>query len=140
MMPDGTQDSRDYEVGYCRPPVHGRFQPGVSGNPSGRPKGSQNFRTLLDQILKEEIPLLDGEQHRKVSKAEAITRRLVIGALKGDARSQMTLFRLAELTGQFEQPPEPLKKSERIIITPLMPLEADADALPANSETNREER
>jgi hypothetical protein len=43
---------------------------------------------LLDRILKEEISLLDGEQQRKVSKAEAITRRLVIGALKGDSRSQ----------------------------------------------------
>ena len=37
-------------------------------------------------------------------------RGLVIGALKGDARSQMTLFRLAEQTGQFEQPPEPLRE------------------------------
>lgn len=138
MMPDESKN--DYEVGYCKPPVHSRFQPGTSGNPSGRPKGTQNFRTLLDRVLKEEIPLLDGEQHRKVSKAEAITRRLVIGALKGDARSQMTLFRLAELTGQFEQPPEPLKKIERIIITPLLPLEADTGALPANSQDNREDR
>ena len=139
-MTNSAANTRDYEVGYCKPPVHSRFQPGTSGNPSGRPKGSQNFRTLLDQVLKEEIPLLDGEQHRKVSKAEAITRRLVIGALKGDARSQMTLFRLAELTGQFEQPPEPLKRIERIIITPLMPLEPDVADLPANSEANRENR
>ena len=48
-MPDEAKDGGDYEVGYCRPPVHSRFQPGASGNPSGRPKGAQNFRTLLDQ-------------------------------------------------------------------------------------------
>lgn len=137
-MADGAPNERDYEVGYGRPPTHTRFQPGVSGNPSGRPRGSQNFRTLLDRILKEEIPLLDGEQQRKVSKAEAITRRLVIGALKGDTRSQMTLFRLAELTGQFEEQPEPLKRIERIIITPQLPLDIDASTLPANSEANRE--
>src|SRR5256885_15065630 len=82
-----------YAVGFCRPPLHTRFKPGQSGNPSGRAKGSQNFKTLLDQILKEEIPLLDGDRSRKVSKAEAITRRLVIGAMKGDVRSLHALFR-----------------------------------------------
>jgi hypothetical protein len=119
--------------------LHSRFQPGVSGNPSGRPKGSQNFKTLLDRILKEEIPLLDGEQQRKVSKAEAITRRLVIGALKGDTRSQVTLFRLAEITGQFEQAPEPLTRIERVIITGVPRANEGVPSLPANSDTNREE-
>lgn len=28
--------SDDYEVGYGRPPKHGQFQKGKSGNPSGR--------------------------------------------------------------------------------------------------------
>ena len=28
----------DTETGYGRPPLSGRFQPGVSGNPKGRPK------------------------------------------------------------------------------------------------------
>jgi hypothetical protein len=128
-----------YQVGYCRPPLHSRFRPGVSGNPSGRPKGSQNFKTLLDRILKEEIPLLDGNQQRKVSKAEAITRRLVIGALKGDTRSQVTLFRLAEITGQFEQQPEPLTTIQRVIITGVPRADDDVPSLPANSDTNREE-
>jgi hypothetical protein len=140
MKPDSAQDERGYEIGYCRPPVHTRFQPGVSGNPSGRPRGSQNFRTLLDRILKEEIPLLDGDQHRRVSKAEAITRRLVIGALKGDARSQMTLFRLAEISGQFEEKPEPITIIERIIVDPRPPGQSDVPELPANSDANRDER
>ena len=134
-MTESAESTENYEVGYCKPPVRSRFQPGVSGNPSGRPKGSQNFRTLLERVLKEEIPLIDGEQHRKVSKAEAITRRLVIGALKGDARSQMTLFRLAELSGQFEQQPEPLRRIERIIIEPAVTLNQFLE----NSENNREE-
>src|ERR1041384_6796049 len=118
-MDDGeTAIGADYAVGYCRPPVHTRFKPGVSGNPLGRAKGSQNFKTLLDRILKEEIPLLDGDRSRKVSKAEAITRRLVIGALKGDARSLHALFRLAEQTGQFEETPIPHRIIERVIVDP----------------------
>jgi hypothetical protein len=88
-------------VGYKRPPVHTRFKPGQSGNPSGRPKGRQNLQTLFHRILNEQISLREGDRIRKVSKAEAVMRGLVIGAMKGDARSVMTLFRIAEQTGQF---------------------------------------
>ena len=125
-----------YQVGYRRPPLHTRFQPGVSGNPSGRAKGSQNFKTLLDRILKEEIPLLDGDRSRKVSKAEAITRRLVIGALKGDLRSMFALFRLAEQTGQFEEASVHYNIIERVIVDPPS---RRGNELPANSDANRDE-
>ena len=90
-------------VGYKRPPVHTRFNPGQSGNPSGRAKGSQNLQTLFKKILNEQISLREGLRVRKVSKAEAVLRGLVIGALKGEARSVDTVFRLAEKIGQFEQ-------------------------------------
>src|SRR5689334_19125820 len=83
-------------VGYKRPPVHSRFKPGQSGNPSGRAKGSQNLKSLFDKILKEEVSLREGTEVRKVSKAEALMRGLVVGALKGDTRNLLTLFRLAE--------------------------------------------
>jgi uncharacterized protein DUF5681 len=43
-------------VGYKRPPIHTRFKPGQSGNPSGRAKGSQNLKTLCHKIMKEEVP------------------------------------------------------------------------------------
>jgi uncharacterized protein DUF5681 len=116
------------KVGYKRPPVHSRFKPGQSGNPGGRPKGSQNFKTLLDRILKEEVSLQDGTQSRKISKAEAIMRRLIVGALKGDTRDLHALFKLAEQTGQFEEKPE-LKRIERIVVQwvdpPLIPDNSD---------------
>jgi len=97
---NGTSTS--YAVGFKRPPLHSRFKAGASGNPAGRPKGSQNLRTLFEKILKEQISLREGAVTKKISKAEAILRGLVIGAMKGDARSQVTLFKLAETTGQFD--------------------------------------
>jgi hypothetical protein len=55
----------------------GRFQPGQSGNPNGRPHGSRNKATLaLEAILGNE--------------GEAITRKAIENALNGD----MTAIRL----------------------------------------------
>jgi Family of unknown function (DUF5681) len=47
------------------------FEPGISGNPSGRPKGSRNKTTMAVQAL------LDG-------KAEALTRKAIELAKGGD--------------------------------------------------------
>ena len=132
---DQLTNAADYKVGFCRPPLHTRFKPGQSGNPSGRAKGSQNFKTLLDRILKEEVSLQDGSQSRKISKAEAIMRRLIVGALKGDSRDLHALFRLAEQTGQFEEKSD-LTKIERVIVQWESP---DRPLLPAGSHTSRED-
>ena len=50
----------------------GRFKPGQSGNPKGRPQGSKHRATLAAQKL------LDGE-------AQAITRKAIEKALEGDS-------------------------------------------------------
>jgi hypothetical protein len=64
-------------------------------------KGSKNLKSLFHQILNEQIPLIDGDRSKKVTKAEALMRRVIIGALKGDTRSVMTVMRIAEQTGEF---------------------------------------
>jgi hypothetical protein len=137
-----TVNGADYAVGFRRPPLHTRFKPGVSGNPSGRPKDSKNFKTLLHLILNEQISLQEGSQSRKISKAEAIMRRLIIGALKGDSRDLHALFRLAEQTGQFEEGRDELTSVERIIFRTVY--EADcgrsssSDPLPAIKHVSTE--
>jgi hypothetical protein len=55
------------------------FEPGQSGNPKGRPKGSRTQATMIAEAL------LDGE-------AEAITRRLVDKALEGDTAALRLCF------------------------------------------------
>ena len=105
-------------VGYCSPPVNSRFKPGQSGNPSGRSKGSQNLKTLFNKVLDEEISLREGADVRKITKAEAIVRGVVVGALKGDVRSTAILFRLAEQVGQFQDDnTSGITKIERVIVS-----------------------
>ena len=103
------------KVGYRNPPVHTRFKPGQSGNPSGRRKGSQNLKTLFNKILNEEVSLRDGESVKKISKAEAVLRGVVVGALRGDTRSLAMLLRMAEQAGGFEDPSE-ITRIERMTI------------------------
>jgi hypothetical protein len=76
-----------------------------------------NLKSLFKQILDEEVSLREGQVVRKVSKAEAVLRGLVVGALKGDQRNLMTLFRLAEQTGQFEDIRTPMTSIKFIIDT-----------------------
>ena len=84
-----SNDDRDdeYEVGYKKPPKKNQFQPGRSGNLSGRPKGSKNFKTELQEELSETVSVKEGAKVRRVSKRRAILKRAVEKALKGDTRS-----------------------------------------------------
>jgi hypothetical protein len=104
------------KVGYGNPPVHSRFKKGQSGNPSGRAKGSQNLKTIFNKVLDEEISLREGSEIKKVSKAEALVRGMVVGALKGDQRNLAMLFRFAEQTGQFEVKGADITEIRRVIV------------------------
>lgn len=75
------------ELGYGKPPPHSRFKPGQSGNPKGRPKGSKNFSTIFNAILRKSVSLRTGERVKRVTNYEALVRRLVLAGHKGDHKA-----------------------------------------------------
>jgi hypothetical protein len=79
-------------VGYASPPVHSRFCPGVSGNPRGRPKGSRNLDTLIDEEMHQQITIREQGVERKVSKAHAVIKALFAKAIGGDIRAATALI------------------------------------------------
>jgi hypothetical protein len=87
-------EQEDDKVGYRKPPAKTRFQPGQSGNPNGRPKGSVNLKTDLRDELSERIRIREGERSLKVSKQRAMLKALVAKALKGDARAANVVLTL----------------------------------------------
>ena len=118
--PAGKESGAEYEVGYGKPPKHTRFQPGRSGNPRGRPKGTKNLKTDLMEELGEEILVREGEQARRVSKQRAVVKSLVMRTLKGDARAAgLLISMMMRLTDTGEGAPEvvePLHDDEREIL------------------------
>jgi hypothetical protein len=91
--------SDNYEVGYRKPPKHSRFKKGQSGNPRGRPKGTQNLATDLREELGEKLTLREGERTTKVTKQRALLKALVAKALKGDSRAAAEGLENVERTG-----------------------------------------
>jgi Family of unknown function (DUF5681) len=91
-----------YQVGYCRPPLHSRFKPGQSGNPKGRPKQSRNLRTIVKQVLSEDMQIREAGRSRRMPAMEALVRTIRARAFKGDPKAIASLIALARLSGLTE--------------------------------------
>jgi hypothetical protein len=91
-----------YEIGYRRPPASGQFKKGSSGNPKGRPKGSRNFLTLLEQELAQKIVVTENGKKKTVTRLQAMVKRMVAGAMQGDQKQLLTLVEILRKTGAFE--------------------------------------
>lgn len=94
--------SKNYEVGYGKPPKHTRFKKGRSGNPKGRPKGHHNFKTDVVDTLSMPVSVKDQGRKKTVSTQQAALLRLREKALGGDARALDRLIDLASLHNDEE--------------------------------------
>ena len=78
------KESKDYEVGYCRPPKEYQFKPGTSGNYKGRPKKKSDFKSDLAEIIEKDVPVNINGQYVTMSTRKAVLQVLVAKALKGE--------------------------------------------------------
>jgi hypothetical protein len=102
--PSRGKPDRTYAVGYGRPPIESRFQPGTSGNPRGRRKGSKNLKTLIRKAMTASVSIHEGTKTRRVSKIEGVVLRQLQSALTGDDRSAMAVIKMAMQMGLLEEP------------------------------------
>jgi hypothetical protein len=86
-----NDSNSNHRVGYGRPPKEHQFQPGQSGNPSGRPKGAHSFNSDLRDELGEVISVGDGNKTIEVTKQRAVIKTLLRMAIAGDARAIATI-------------------------------------------------
>lgn len=86
-MTDDADRKPPHEIGYRRPPKHAQFAKGKSGNPKGRPKGSRNFATVIQDELKRRVPVTEDGKRKKITKREAVAKQLVNKAAAGDPKA-----------------------------------------------------
>lgn len=97
-------NSDEYEVGYKKPPVANRFQPGCSGNKKGRPRGARNFDTIITKELNARVEITENGQRRSISKREAIAKQVVNKAASGDPKFVPMLLAESHRIEEKQQP------------------------------------
>jgi hypothetical protein len=86
----------DYEIGYGKPPKNNQFKKGQSGNPKGRAKGSKNFQTEVEDMLRSKVIVKEAGKPISVSTSKAALMRLKEKGLKGDQRPLERLLSYAQ--------------------------------------------
>ena len=116
------EKNETYQIGYGRPPLHTRVQPGQKLNPKGRPRGSKNTATLVKEELDRKVAVREGSRVTKVTKRQVAIRNLSNKAAAGDAKALVTLIGLECGTGTRLTPPDvsfegpPLSEKDRAVL------------------------
>jgi hypothetical protein len=84
------------DVGYKKPPRHTQFQKGRSGNPSGRPKGTSNYSTILAHLLDRQVPVTIKGKKAMMTMRDAVAVEAVKHAIDGSMRHIELLLSVAE--------------------------------------------
>jgi Family of unknown function (DUF5681) len=66
-----TSKACTYQVGFAKPPSATRFRKGQSGNPAGRPRGSKNISTIVEQELEQRVVIRE-KADRETSQSAAL--------------------------------------------------------------------
>lgn len=69
-----------------------RFKPGQSGNPLGRPKGSRNMATLIEEELDLKMTLTEEGQQKMLSKRQVLAKTMVNRAIKNGETKMISLI------------------------------------------------
>ena len=108
--PSKARPGRDYELGYGKPPVEHRFQPGECRNRGDRPKGSKDPATIAREIVEEVVTVRTANgKKKKMRRGEIWLRKQGAAADAGDPRAMERLFAHAGISRSpkgAEPPPE----------------------------------
>lgn len=91
---EAQADADNYQIGYRKPPRHGQFKPGQSGNPRGRKKGSRGLKTDLHAELNRIVEVKVGKYAFKGTTQQLMLRTLALLAANGNLKASGQLVPL----------------------------------------------
>ena len=84
MRPRAKQSAQGkYLVGYKRPPEKSRFQKGISGNPSGRPRKAPSFSDRVRKELSSRQTINVGGQRLSLTTEDVLIKSFIQHAIRG---------------------------------------------------------
>ena len=83
--------SKEYEVGYCKPPQHSKWKKGQCGNPKRILERAVKVTALVDDFLASEVEVVENGVPQRRSALEIIYLQLCNKAIAGNARALKVL-------------------------------------------------
>jgi Family of unknown function (DUF5681) len=89
--------SKNYDVGYCRPPEHSRWKKGQCGNPGRiRKRPVKSVAAMVDEFFAREIKIVEDGVVLRRSGFEIIYLRLTQKAMAGNTRALKVLTKYSD--------------------------------------------
>jgi Family of unknown function (DUF5681) len=108
-------DGVTYDVGFGKPPRQTRFGIGNQAGRRGRPKGSENLATIVEEEFDAVIEVTESGKRRMCSKRRVGVRQLANKIATGDIKALALYIELLSKLGHLVQPQtgETLQLDER---------------------------
>ena len=130
-----------YEPGYGKPPKHTQFEKGQSGNPKGRPKGSQNVATIIAKVGRQRVKVTENGRTRYMTKLEASVTHLNNQAASGDIRAIREVVNWNTALANSEQggiPPVGRDERDRAVMESILERIRKSDNVSSEAATDSE--
>jgi hypothetical protein len=116
-MSEGLTETSSYEVGYGKPPVAHRFQPGKSGNSRGsskkvRSRSQGDLGDHTQKALRKEVEIEENGRPVKITRLQLGIRKQIEAAAKGNLTAVRELIRLRDKKHPVVPAPRP-----KVVIT-----------------------
>ncbi|MEY8120365.1 DUF5681 domain-containing protein [Falsihalocynthiibacter sp. BN13B15] len=100
---------KDHKIGYGNPPKNSQFKKNQSGNPKGRPNGSNNLNKILEKLGLEKVSVTENGTKKFMTKIELVLASMMNKASKGDVAAARLLVSVSQMSGavdnsEYEQP------------------------------------